>query len=337
MKLSLFLLLASLAPAQSWIMQPAGTTASLRGVSVVSADVVWASGTGGTYLRTLDGGKTWHAQAVPGAATLDFRGVRAFSPNEALLMASGDGAQSAVYQTADGGVTWKLLYPNRDAKGFFDAIVAPKPGTGWVLGDPVDGMFTLFRIDRAGTVYPHIQLPAALAGEGAFAASNTSLAIRGSHIWFATGGKGAARIFRSDDAGKHWTVAATPLRNDGDGAGIFSLAFSDDRHGVMVGGLYTKPADSAHNVAITSDGGVTWREPAGAHPRGYRSAVAWLPKAKLWVTTGPAGSEFSRDGGETWTPFDEGAFNAIGADAEDHCWAVGGKGRIARLDLSSLH
>lgn len=197
----------------------------------------------------------------------------------------------------------------------------------------MDGMFTLFRIDREGTVYSQVRMPAALPGEGAFAASNTSLVMRGHRVWFATGGPGAARVFHSDDGGDHWTIARTPIRSDADGAGIFSLAFSDLRHGIAVGGNYSKPTESAHNVAVTSDSGVTWSEPAGANPRGYRSAVAWLPLHKLWIATGPTGSEFSRDMGRSWTAFDDGAFNAIGVGPDDACWTVGPKGRIARLEF----
>ena len=35
------------------------TTENLRGVSAVSRQVAWASGTHRTYLRTIDGGRTW--------------------------------------------------------------------------------------------------------------------------------------------------------------------------------------------------------------------------------------------------------------------------------------
>src|SRR5215471_18783306 len=68
---------AAAAAGQSWVPQQSGTTASLRGVSAVSPTVVWASGSRGTYVRTTDGGATWRAATVPGAADLDFRAVRA--------------------------------------------------------------------------------------------------------------------------------------------------------------------------------------------------------------------------------------------------------------------
>jgi len=50
--------------AGSWLVSGSGTVASLRGLHVVDADVAWASGSGGTYSRTTDGGVTaWHFSA----------------------------------------------------------------------------------------------------------------------------------------------------------------------------------------------------------------------------------------------------------------------------------
>ena len=45
--------------APAWTDQSSGVTARLRGVSAVSDRVAWASGSGGTVLRTSDGGAQW--------------------------------------------------------------------------------------------------------------------------------------------------------------------------------------------------------------------------------------------------------------------------------------
>jgi hypothetical protein len=148
-------------------------------------------------------------------------------------------------------------------------------------------------------------------------------------VWFSSGGPHAARVFHSKDGGVTWTVAATPIRNDSASAGIFSLAFSDAKHGVAVGGDYTKAGDALHNVAVTSDGGETWTEPSGAHPSGYRSAVAFSKTPGAWIATGPTGSDVSRDNGATWKAFGTGGYNALGAG-----WAVGAKGSVAEFKNS---
>src|SRR5580692_59494 len=102
------LILAGTLWAQSALrMQISHTTESLRGVNAVSRQVSWASGTHGTYLRTIDGGVTWTPAQVPDAGALDFRAVVAFSADEAFLMSAGPGEQSRIYHTSNGGVRWE--------------------------------------------------------------------------------------------------------------------------------------------------------------------------------------------------------------------------------------
>jgi photosystem II stability/assembly factor-like uncharacterized protein len=167
------------------------TPEALRGVSAVSRQIAWASGTHGTYLRTTDG-RIWIPEQVPGAESLDFRAVVAFSADEAFLMSAGPGDQSRIYHTADRGRHWQLQFTNTNPKGFFDSMVFWDATHGIVLGDPIPDQtgketskdsgqlkFELL-ITTDGESWNHIppsQLPPALEGEGAFAASNTCLAI----------------------------------------------------------------------------------------------------------------------------------------------------------------
>ena len=109
------------APA-SWEAQSSGVTARLRGVSAVSERVAWASGAGGTVVRTADGGKTWVRLSVPDADKLDFRDVDAVSATTAYILSIGSGAASRIYSTADAGASWQLQFTNEDPRGFFDAM-----------------------------------------------------------------------------------------------------------------------------------------------------------------------------------------------------------------------
>ena len=326
------LLIPALAGAQSWNLQHSGVTASLRGAAAVTGKVAWASGTGGTWLRTEDGGATWLSGQVPGAEKLDFRGLYAVDARTAYLMSIGPGPQSRVYQTENAGRDWKLLFTNPDARGFFDAIQFWDARHGIIVGDAVEGHMTVFTSDDGGGHWTHRETPAAVDREGAFAASNSCLTVLGKNeVWFGTGGQGAGRVFHSTDGGRSWTVAPTPIRNEAASAGIFSLAFSDALHGIAVGGDYQKPTASDHNIALTADGGRTWVEPSGTPPAGFRSAVFYLPDARLWIVTGTSGSDVSSDGGQSWHNFDRGNFNALAFAARNAGWAVGPKGRIAAI------
>lgn len=320
------------APSPAWVVQESGTTASLRGISAVSATVAWASGSGGTYLRTLDG-KTWNAAKVPGASDVDFRAVRAFDDKTAFLLSIGSGEKSRIYGTEDGGGQWQLLYTNPDPKGFWDALAFWDDTHGIILGDPVDGHFVVLTTEDGGASWHRQKTPAALPNEGAFAASNSCLTVHGAReVWFGTGGLGGGRVFHSEDAGQTWTVSKTPIRKDGASAGIFSLAFSNTRHGIAVGGDYNKPKETTANIAVTSDGGKTWIAP-GASPSGFRSAVEYLVERKMWIATGTSGSDYSLDNGNSWKAFDSGNYNAIGFASGGAGWAVGPKGAIARFKI----
>ena len=305
----LLLLLASTLWAQSTPhVQVSDTTESLRGVAAVSHDIAWASGTHGTYLRTTDAGRTWTPAQIPDAATLDFRAVVAFSADEAFLMSAGPGDQSRIYHTADAGQHWQLQFTNPNPKGFFDSMAFWDTKHGIVLGDPIPDesgklKFEVLLTDDGQRWHsvPPAQLPDALDGEGAFAASNNCIAIlsnawrRGdtsapradampaepsphdSNLWFATGGR-AARVFHSLDAGKTWEVFDTPVVHGPESAGIFSIAFRSSLDGVIAGGDYKNPTRDGPNLAFTHDGGKTW-ELSTIHPQAYFSAAAYDHKA----------------------------------------------------------
>jgi photosystem II stability/assembly factor-like uncharacterized protein len=324
------LLFASAAFAQSFTVQQSGTTASLRGVWAVNEQVVWASGSKGTYLKTTDGGVTWTAAVVPGADALDFRDVQGIDANSAYLLSIGNGESSRVYKTTDGGAHWTLSLQNPDAKGFFDQMAFWNPRHGILAGDQVDGQMVVMSTEDGGASWQRQKMPPALPGEGAFAASGTGITVLGDRdVWIGTGGKDAARVYHSGDAGRTWTVAATPIRADSASAGIFSVAFSDLQHGIAVGGDYSKPTEEAGNIAITADGGKTWTKPAGAPPKGFRSAVAYLSDRKLWIAAGTSGADISTNGGQNWQQFDSGNYNAVSFVSSRAGWAVGPRGLIA--------
>jgi photosystem II stability/assembly factor-like uncharacterized protein len=307
------------------------TTEGLRGVSAVSRKIAWASGTHGTYLRTIDAGAHWVAARVPGAEALDFRGVVAFSADEAFLMSAGPGELSRIYHTADAGKHWSLQFRNTNPKGFFDSIAFWDPTHGVVLGDPILDETGKLRFEVLltddGQIWhsiPPSQLPPAIEGEGAFAASNTCIAIlptRASNgppprdpfkpdkaaqpdtvrvvgapdpnIWFATGGP-EARVFHSGDRGSTWQVVDTPIMHGPASAGIFSIAFRDALHGVIAGGDYQHPNQDGPNLASTSDGGKTW-ELSPLRPLAYFSAVAYDRNDKGAERVFIVGSDFVFD------------------------------------------
>jgi photosystem II stability/assembly factor-like uncharacterized protein len=328
-------MIASTCTAQ-WSPQESSTRFRLRGLSIVSRDVTWVSGAGGTCLRTTDGGKTWIARPVSGASDLDFRDVHGVDASTAYLLSIGAGEKSRIYRTTDGGASWTLQHTNQDPKGFLDAIAFRDARHGLALGDPVDGRFVILATDdgEAWKPIPTENIPPALPGEGAFAASGTCLAVQGDrNAWLATGGAKVSRVFRSTDRGRTWTVHDTPVRAGTPSSGIFSIAFWDADHGVACGGDYKEPERSGGYVARTSDGGQTWVLAKGTQPAGYRSCVAIVPgtPGPNLIAVGPTGTDISMDGGESWQRLGSAGFDAVGFAGSHSGWAVGEEGSIARF------
>jgi photosystem II stability/assembly factor-like uncharacterized protein len=202
-----------------WNAQTSNTSASLHGLSVVDAKVVWASGTGGRFVRTSDGGKTWRAGTVPGGEKLDFRDVFAVDARTAYLMSIGNGNESRIYKTTDAGQTWSLQYTERNPKAFLDCMAFWNATLGIVVGDVVDGRSELLTTSDGGAHWTRARsesVPPAKAGEGS-PASGTCIAThsqrRGKqetwHAWIVT--ENASRVFHTADAGKTWTVSEMPL------------------------------------------------------------------------------------------------------------------------------
>lgn len=323
-----------------WTVQASPTTAELRGLSVVSPSVVWASGQHGMVLRTTDGGRTWLGDSVPGAARLDFRAIAATSPTTAHVLSIGD--SSRIYRTTDGGRTWSLRFTAARKGSFFDAIRFWDARHGIAMSDPVDGRFLIVTTDDGGDSWhetPADGMPLALPGEGAFAASGTCLFVRGARdAWLVSGGAATARVFHSTDRGRTWSVVDTPVRAGAASAGIFSIAFTDARRGVIAGGDYQQPRLRGRNVATTSDGGRTWiAADSVLAPTGYRSAVAYWPgsRGRRLVAVGLTGTDTSRDGGRSWSTTDSVAYNSVAFVADGaRCvrgWAVGPAGRIGAV------
>jgi len=361
------LLAVGVARAQ-WEIENSNTTADLRGIHSVGGGVAWASGTNGTVLRTEDGGYVWQTCAVPpGAEKLDFRGIQAFDANTAIVMSSGKGDLSRLYKTTDGCHTWKLVFTNPDKDGFWDALYFDGAKSGWILGDPVRRQFTVFTSSDAGRTWLRLRskgLEARAGGQGAFAASNSSVC-GGSdgEIKFGTGGNDGAHLYLATDreivlsdqssgatAFEHklgWERRDVPVGSNSESSGVFSIAQKwnltvPPRVAIVaVGGDYLKPEDPTATAAWADDNWETWHA-STTSPHGYRSAVAYDASTKTWITVGPNGTDISTDDGKNWRALKPDPARHEAPDA-DRNWnalslpfVVGPKGRIGKLNPAAL-
>jgi photosystem II stability/assembly factor-like uncharacterized protein len=358
-------LMAGKAQAQ-WEILPSGSTADLRGIHAIGHGIAWASGTQGTVLRTTDDGKSWQRCATsPGAEALDFRGVQAFDASTAIVMSSGKADLSRLYKTTDGCKTWKLVFTNPDKDGFWDAVRALDRDVVEIVGDSVNHVlvsektghvFPVWRFsegdDPAGQDSDHFFELAADENEGAFAASNSILVIGAvphrdpvwSYQWVATQTADHSFVHREgreetqtcEPCREEFLRVETPMSQNTPSAGIFSLAFFEDRLGVAVGGDYLKPDARVKTAVYSQDSGRGWVL-AKTPPHGYRSAVAYDAASRTWITVGPNGTDVSTDDGRNWRALRPDAATGDAADADQHWnalslpFVVGPHGRIGKL------
>jgi photosystem II stability/assembly factor-like uncharacterized protein len=307
--------------------------------------VVWASGLGGTYTVTTDGGNTWHAGVVPGAETLQFRDVQGVSDKIAYLMASGTGTDSRIYKTEDGGATWTLQFESQIADAFYDCFAFWNPTNGIAFSDSVNGVFPALRtVD--GMTWQSIanNMPPALPGEGGFAASGTCVATQGtSNAWIATGAAAQARILATTDGGNTWAAYDTPIIHGTSTSGNITVDFRDALHGMVGGGELTTPNTFGDTVARSSDGGQTWQLttrptfPGAVYGLSYAHGTT-DNRPRTVVATGPSGSAWTDDEGDTWNRLPSPGIGgpsywAVGFANPQAGWMVGTQGRILKISF----
>jgi photosystem II stability/assembly factor-like uncharacterized protein len=334
--------------------QSSGTTQLLIAVSPVNSRVVWAAGTGGTYVVTTDGGDTWKSAVVPGAESLQFRDVYAVSDKIAYLMSIGNDTNNfQIYKTLDGGATWQIQFTNELVNAFYDCFAFWTPDRGITHSDSVNGVFPDIRTED-GISWESISdnMPPALPGEASFAASGTCITTQGwENAWITTGASTEARILATQDGGNTWNAYDTPLEVSPTGGGI-SVAFRDPWHGVVGGGDLS--TNTNIDMASSNDGGQTWTLTTTpplqgaifclAYANGMRhNQFGWGDQQyeRTVVITAETEPDFD-SGSAAWTP-DEGTtwytlpnvsgYWAVGF-ADPHAgWFVGNNGQILKISF----
>ncbi len=307
---------------------------SIRAIYPLGPDECWFAGTRGQYGFTDDGGKTWNLDRLQhnDQPELEFRSI---AVTEEAVMLLSIGSPSLLYRSIDRGRSWKIVYRENDSLAFYDSMAFWDDRDGIAMGDPTDSCLSVILTNDGGknwTKVPCDRLPKTAAGEAAFAASNTNLALYGDHAWMVSGGA-KARIFHSPDRGQRWQVYLTPIMAGGKMTGIFSCDFFDADTGIIMGGDWEEMSANRRNKAITFDGGKNWKLLASGQSPGYRSCVQFMSEisAEPIMAVGIPGVSISNDGGITWENLTRQSFYTV-RRTENALWFGSSEG-MARLQL----
>lgn len=308
-----------------------GAQTSLRGLSALSDNVAWVSGSHGFVGRTTDGGAHWDFTQVYPYDQAEFRDIEAFDENTAVVMSSTQPA--ALLKTTDGGKTWNTIYEENDPDVFLDGMDFRDDKSGVCFGDPVNGRFIILTTADGGSSWNRLDTslcPEAKPGVAGFAASGTSIQCIGStRVIFATGGN-AAELYTTREIGKKWKVIKTPMPSGYASSGIFSIRFTDARSGYIIGGDYSRDKTVTDNFFYTEDGGVSWQKPK-TNPGGYRSCIDFADSHTL-ICCGPSGVDIADTDMFQWTSLSIDKFNAVSASPKGKTvWLAGENGMVGKL------
>jgi len=323
-----FTLTAYLSYAQQHIISilDSGRKTSIRGLSVVDDDIVWASGSNGTVARSTDGGKTFEWLRVAGYEKRDFRDIEAFDKNTAIIM--GIAEPAIILKTKDGGKNWYKVFEDSTKGMFLDAMDFDYQGRGLVIGDPINEKAFLAMTNDFGESWEKSESGFTLKkGEAFFASSGTNIKIfmtRHANISFSYASGGIVSKYYPFDT-------TLPLIQGKESTGANSIACSSDKDWIVVGGDFMNDTDTTGNCALSDYFGQTWYKPT-TPPHGYRSCVEYITKDKL-ITCGTSGVDISNDGGMNWELISIQSFHVCQkAKMGNKVFLASGNGKIAMLE-----
>jgi len=308
-----------------------GKRVSIRGLSVVNDNIIWASGSSGSVARSTNGGNTFTWQTIPGYEKRDFRDIEAFDENTAIIM--GIAEPAIILKTKDGGKNWYKVFEDTTKGMFLDAMDF-NDGVGIVIGDPIkDRIFMASTTDNGDHWNPWHERFAASSlietdGEAFFASSGTNLKICHNGLLVVSGGK-ASNLYNWYDI----VVQKIPIMKGSTSTGANSISFNESiQRGIIVGGDFAKDTISTNNCALfrLSGDSAQFILPS-TPPHGYRSCVIYLDEKNL-LTCGTSGIDISKDGGMNWELISKESYHVCQkAKKGNAVFLAGGSGRIAKL------
>lgn len=295
-----------------------------RSILVIDSVVYTANSDGGLYTYNLKNDEV--KNLMKGRKFQEMRDL-AYVNGKLLGMQSGSDGLLA-YADTNRFEDYIIQHNNMWIGVFLDGMDF-HDSTGFIMGDPVDGYFSLFHtFDGGKTWKPCEGKIKAEKDEAGFAASGTNVQVLNDSTYLFVSGGMTSRFFKSTDNGKTWTPSVIPYFQ-GEGSGAFSMCFIDENNGVVVGGDYTNPEMNLNNSYYTTDGGEFWTN-SKEQVLGYRCCV--IEVDGVFYACGRTGIDISTDNGDSWKPFAYGRFFAM-TSAYGKLFVTTSEGSFIQFDL----
>lgn len=315
------LFVISISFAQKIELLSTGVKSSLRGLSVVNQNIIWASGSGGTVLKTTNGGISWQQIAVPNFEKRDFRDIEAFDSNTAIIMAIAEPAQ--ILKTIDGGQNWTIVFTDSTKEMFLDAMFFKDEKNGIVVGDPINNKAFIATTSNAGNSWiKQSNNPVFDSGEAFFASSGSNVFLQKNTTFFVSGGK-QSNLYTNNKK------IELPINKGLTSTGANAISILKN-NAIVVGGDFTKDSSTNGNCILYNIKTKKITVP-NTLPSGYRSCVIQINK-KLAFACGLNGVDISNDSGLNWKNISKEGFHIVAKSKNGNAvFFAGSKGKIGRL------
>lgn len=302
----------------TWTRQPSGTMAWLRSVYFLDQNRGWVAGSGGTLLRTTDGGATWKKLLALTKDTLhdvyfaDENVGWLIAERDLLKLKTNDEARSYLLKTEDGGFSWRRIFlSSKDTNVRLIRLVFADSQHGWAFGESGIVFATRdggARWVRQASPTKHLLLGGAFANDG-----------RG---WLVGAG---ATILQTSDAGATWQFG---LVRDDRSARFTAVSFT---------GSFGWAVGTAGQIFATTDGGRSWFRQR-SNTEVDLLDVKFINASEGWAVGFDGVVLHTVDGGRRWFADSSSTSHSLQrlfVVDRDHIWTVGFGGTILRYGQSS--
>ena len=307
---------------------------SIRALEVENDSTCWFAGSKNKFGYTKDFGKTWKENIIKfDTFDLEFRSI-SVTTNSVFILSIGSPA--LLFKIDKKTLNYKLVYKETNEKAFYDSMQFWDDKNGIAVGDPTANCMSIVLTKDGGDSWKKIackNLPLAVEGEAAFAASNTNISLVDQKAFIATGGK-EANVLVGTDYGKSWKKYKTPITHGEKMTGIFSVNNLSVDTAIIAGGDWSAKQKIENTMAITKDGGNSWQ--LIENNPGYLSCVQFIPKTNSLVACSTTGIYYSNNFAESWKKVSEEGYYTFRISKNGSYLYFSGRKNLMSIDITTL-
>ena len=306
---------------------------SIRALEVENDSTCWFTGSKNKFGYTNDYGKIWKENVIKyDTFNLEFRSI-SVTTNSVFILSVGSPA--LLFKIDKKTLNYKLVYKETNKKAFYDSMQFWDDENGIAVGDPTEDCMSIIITKDGGNTWNKIaceNLPIAVEGEAAFAASNTNISLVNDMAFIVTGGK-EANILVGSDYGKNWKKFKTPIIQGEKMTGIFSVDNLSMDTAIIAGGNWSSKERTVKAMAITVDGN-NWK--IKENNPGYISCIQFVPKTKNLIACSTTGIYYSEDLAESWVKVSEEGYYSFQISKNGEFLYFSVKNKLMSVDKASL-